>query len=377
VRLNSGFELGQAPLLRACHFVNEPGGPNFLLLVIHHLVIDVESWRILLAELETLLARRGDVRQSRLETSGSSVSRWANTLQALAGSADLDSDKAYWAGTLLGRPTRVPTDGARSTRSNRERDTVTRSFTIDTDRMAGLQASSREALRASLYEVIVSAVARAVAGWTGAERVVFDVEGHGREPLAGGEAAATIGWLTSMFPLVFDAEESAWSDAIAALRHVKEHIRSLPRKGVTFGILRHLAPTGDRAVGIAAYDGADVLFNYLGDENIGSEKGAILSLVDTRCGMARSPECERAYLVEINAYQSLGALVFDVSYSEELFTTETIEAFGERLLLAMRELADAAVDRDTNATVAADFPLADLSADDLDSIASQLNKLEE
>ena len=73
----------------------------------------------------------------------------------------------------------------------------------------------------------------------------------------------------------------------------------------------------------------------------------------------------------------MGALVFDVSYSTELFTPETVDAFGKQLLLAIREIADTAGEQDQNATIAADFPLADLSTDELDSIASQPGALAE
>jgi amino acid adenylation domain-containing protein/non-ribosomal peptide synthase protein (TIGR01720 family) len=377
-RLNSGFELGRAPLLRACHFADAPGKPNFLLLVIHHLLVDVESWRILMADLEALLKRQGYSEQAALQTSGTSVSRWGKTLQALANSSDLDADSSYWTRILQGGVTRIPTDGDRSVALNRERDTVIRSFTIDAVRTADLQQTAREALRASFYQVIVSTVARMIAGWTGAGRVVFDTEGHGREPVVGGDGGPTaVGWLTSVFPLVFDTDKATWDDAFAALRLVKEKVSAIPRKGVTLGILRYLVSANDDNAVIHAYEGADVLFNYLGDVGIEKNGDAILSLTDTHCGQPRSPECERAFLLEINAYLTGGELIFEFSYSKELFATETIDALGQQLVIAMQEIADAARDPDKDAIVASDFPLADLSAADLASIASQLDELEE
>jgi hypothetical protein len=66
-----------------------------------------------------------------------------------------------------------------------------------------------------------------------------------------------------------------------------------------------------------------------------------------------------------------------VSYSEAIFAADTIDALGQKLLLAMSDIVDAACSRDTNATVAADFPLAGLGAQDLDSVASQLAALDD
>lgn len=375
-RLNSNFELARAPLLRACHFTAEAGRPHHLLLVIHHLVIDVESWRIIIADLETLL-RQGSERGSlKLSEPVPSVLRWAKQLQKQANSAELDADRVYWATLLADGVPELPTDGDRSVASNRERDTMVRSFAVDRKCLESLSVSARESLRASMFQIVLSSVARAIACWAPMKRVVFDTEGHGREPLfPGGDVSAAVGWLTSVFPLVFDVDESTWSDAVAALRTVKERIGNNPRNGISFGMLRDLASAEDDD--IDAYSGADLLFNYLGGVEMSSEEDSILALTDMRCGPARSPDCERAYPVEINAYLARGELIFDVAFSKEMFANETIDRLGHELVHAVAELADSASRGSSNATVGADFPLADLSAEDFASVAGQLDALDE
>lgn len=375
-QLNSSFDLSQAPLLKACHFIAEEGCPNHLLLVIHHLVCDVESWRIIIGELEALLEQEMEGRAPDQGYTGTSLPHWAKQLHDLAASAELDADRSYWNQALQGGATRLPIDDDVRHASNRERDTLVHSFKVERRNTDVLVSAARGKLRASVYQQLLSALARSIAGWTGAGRVVFDTEGHGREPLVpGSDVSATVGWLTTVFPIALDADPSTWSDAIASLRRVKEGFGRIPRKGISFGILRDLATSGAGET-IDVYDGAELLFNYLGDIEVSSEPGSILRLIDSRFGPGRSPDCERPYLLEINAYIAGGELVFDIAFSSRMFTEETIGGLGRRLVSAIDELSVAASGSNSNATIAEDFPLANLTAGDLESVADQLDALD-
>ena len=42
-------------------------------------------------------------------------------------------------------------------------------------------------------------------GWTGRQRVLVDLEGHGREEIFPGvDLSRTVGWFTTMFPVALD-----------------------------------------------------------------------------------------------------------------------------------------------------------------------------
>ena len=106
-----------------------------------------------------------------------------------------------------------------------------------------------------INDVLLSALGRVLGGWVGDERVVVDLEGHGREDLFGDvDLSRTVGWFTSMFPVALSAA-GGWADV---LKSVKEGLRSVPRRGIGFGALRHL---GDGVPGTVE---PQVSFNYLG-----------------------------------------------------------------------------------------------------------------
>lgn len=88
----------------------------------------------------------------------------------------------------------------------------------------------------------------------------MQLEGHGREELGGElDLSRTVGWFTSLYPVhLHPAVEPG-----AAIKSVKEQLRSIPDRGIGYGLLRYLA---DPACGevLARSPQPRITFNYLG-----------------------------------------------------------------------------------------------------------------
>jgi len=95
---------------------------------------------------------------------------------------------------------------------------------------------------------------------TGSDAVRFSTwRGHGREPLSRGRPDAN-GWVVhSIFPVRIEVGSR---EAGEALKSVKEQLRRIPNRGITYGLLRYQSsdPSGDRA--LEASSSARVGFNY-------------------------------------------------------------------------------------------------------------------
>ncbi|NOJ99833.1 hypothetical protein HMI51_44075, partial [Corallococcus coralloides] len=95
---------------------------------------------------------------------------------------------------------------------------------------------------------------------SGQERMLVDIEGHGREDLDPAvDLSRTVGWFTSLYPVALDAR-GPLRDAV---RRVKEALRAVPRRGVGYGALRHFGTPAQREA-LQALPRAQVVFNYLG-----------------------------------------------------------------------------------------------------------------
>ena len=66
-----------------------------------------------------------------------------------------------------------------------------------------------------INEVLLTGLVLAFNGWSGAERLLIDLEGHGREEvLAGVDVTRTVGWFTSFYPVCLEGgSERSWGGA--------------------------------------------------------------------------------------------------------------------------------------------------------------------
>ena len=91
-----------------------------------------------------------------------------------------------------------------------------------------------------LEELLVSALAMAVAGESGGEAAAVEVCRHGRDDLTGGPGfAGTVGWLNSVAPYVLRVPGTG---ARAALRAQIAEVRTMEQ---TWGALRYLHDDGE------------------------------------------------------------------------------------------------------------------------------------
>ncbi|GAB2734824.1 non-ribosomal peptide synthetase [Amycolatopsis magusensis] len=236
-------ELVRLALIRA-----GAGEPDRLVVVVHHLVMDGVSWRVLLPDLHA--ACTGGT----LEPVGTSWRRHALLLAEEGETGARRGELDHWRDTFddfrLGAR---PLDKAVDTAATAERSTTIASPEVTEAVLTTLPA----AYRAGVDEVLLTALVLALRSWRETGSVTVTVEGHGREQ-AGTDLARTVGWFTSEYPLRLPAA----GDPAALLRAVKEAKRAVPGGGTGYGVLRHLDPLTREEFG--ATPPPDVLLNYLG-----------------------------------------------------------------------------------------------------------------
>ncbi|MCX4970736.1 amino acid adenylation domain-containing protein [Streptomyces sp. NBC_00654] len=251
-------------MIRAVWVDAGPGRLGRLVVVAHHLLADVVSWRVLLPDLQVACAAVAAGREPALDPVDVSYRRWARTLadQAAIRTAELET----WTAILDGAQSRPGEfDPTRDTMSTAGR----RSWRLPRDKAGVLVAKATSAFHCGVHEVLLATLAGAVARWRGDTAVVVDVEGHGRQPIGDLDLSRTVGWFTDIHPLRLDvagidtAEAVSGGDAAGRLlKSVKENVRAVPDGGLGYGMLRYLnAETGPA---LAALPKPEIGFNYLG-----------------------------------------------------------------------------------------------------------------
>jgi amino acid adenylation domain-containing protein/non-ribosomal peptide synthase protein (TIGR01720 family) len=362
-RLQASLDPARGPLLRAASFDLGEGEPWRLLLVLHHLVVDGVSWRILLADLETACRQLAAGEEIVLLPKTTSLKHWAERLVEHAGSAALAAEIPFWRQTLLAGTDRLPVDLPHGRNTVASASTV--SVHLDAEETRALLRDVPPVYRTEINDVLLAALARAFAGWTGRTALTLDLEGHGREEILGGiDLSRTVGWFTAIFPLRLDLGAAA--DPGAELLATKERLRSVPNRGIGYGLLRYVAPE-ESARSLLDLAEPEVGFNYLGQLDPSLPGSSPWAPAAESAGPMASPRGMRAHLLEVNASIASGQLRIHLSYSRELHHPETIERLAQGYVAALRRLIAHCQSPTAGGVTEADFPLSHLAADELES----------
>ncbi len=333
-----------------------PDGSRQLLLVIHHLVVDMVSWSIILDDLRHVLSKLASGRPPTLPPKTTPYQYWAQRLADYAGSAAAPVDAGYWLADNAPPP--LPVDHSIGLNSAESARTVT----VECDEVVTAALLSGAVPRwhgASPMEVMVAALTMAVTGWTRAGAVRIDLESHGRDDVFDEvDLSRTVGWFTNVYPV--------WLRPAAGLgetiRAVREELRRTPKHGLAYGAARYLAPDERLRTRLAA-GSADIVFNYLGGGEFAGSGSDARPIHFGRSG-------SRSHLLSIVGRVDRGRLRFDWEYSANRHQASTVQDVSSAFVRHVREFVDDCVRLDAAGHAPpAHYPLADLTQSQLDQLA--------
>ncbi|MET0401440.1 MAG: amino acid adenylation domain-containing protein, partial [Cystobacter sp.] len=320
--LQRSLRLSSGRLLAAALFQHD--AEDRLLLVVHHLVVDGVSWRILLEDFASGHDARVQGRAPRWPAKTAAFTRWSSHVAGLVHTPLWTAERDYWreVARAVESSTRLPREGRVESATVAEGSLVT--VSLPREEVEGLETYAARAYRANAGELLLTAFVEAVGEWTGGASLAVQVEGHGREPLEGGpEVGRTVGWFTALFPVVFDM--GGGEDLLRRVERTRDRLRGVPHGGVGYRALRHLAPEGS---GLQCEP--ELTFNYLGSfEREFSSPVFTATLEGT--GPMLSPSAPRAPGIELDAILAEGRLTLSLGYHPREFREETIQALGGRI----------------------------------------------
>ncbi|MFI5177455.1 MAG: amino acid adenylation domain-containing protein, partial [Vicinamibacterales bacterium] len=371
-QLQGALDLSTGPIARFALFDLGPRRPARLLIVIHHLAVDGVSWRVLIDDLERACRQLSEGGSVDLPAKTTSVRQWAETLVRYARSKEARDEASYWLADPGREVSPLPVDRPDGLAYNTSGWTRSVELSLSVRETKALLQQAPKAYGCDVTDVLLTAAAQAIGRWAGSDAVLFELEGHGREPIADAlDLSRTVGWFTTAFPVSLDTGlELEPGDA---LRAVKEQIRAIPRKGIGYGVLRYLAGDADFGARLAARPQPQVAFNYLGRLESASH-GNLLSPVEGRIGRASSPSNARAHLLEINALVTRGRLRVEWRYGERIHEAQTIEAVAGEFLETVRRLVAHCASRRVRAYTPSDFPLAHVGQRALDVLQAHYGR---
>jgi amino acid adenylation domain-containing protein/non-ribosomal peptide synthase protein (TIGR01720 family) len=324
----TGLDITEGPLLRAMLIDLGSGRAPRLFLTAHHLVVDGVSWRVLLDDLRIAYGQLSTGKEADLGPRSTSFAQWARRLGEFTAAGGFDDEAGHWRTATANAAPVVDPGTVGDVRTVQER----------------LSAEDTEALlrrvpgvyRARIDEILLAALGRALTAWTGRERTLIDLEGHGREDLFEGvDLSRTVGWFTAAHPVALAV--AAGAPMPVAVRTVKRQLRAVPRRGIGYGALRHLS--ADRRDGpplepVQALAG----FNYLGQWGSGSTGNELVTGHLPHGGREHDPAERRVYPLDIVGSVEDGRMEFGCTYPTGQYTEESVAGLLTGMLDGLREL---------------------------------------
>ncbi|GHF94804.1 MULTISPECIES: non-ribosomal peptide synthetase [Amycolatopsis] len=352
------------PLLRAVLLRTGAHRTDRLLLTAHHLVVDGISWRILLEDLQRGYAAARDGRAVDLGPKTTSFRDWSRRLTEFTEAGGFDEDQAFWRAAETGAAA-LPADG---TGANDVGSTRRHRVRLDAATTAALLRDVPDSYATEINDVLLTALAPVLAGWTGRDEVLLGLEGHGREELFDDvDLSRTVGWFTTYFPVLLDT--GAQGDWGGLLKAVKEQLRAIPHRGLSHGALRYLRP--EAAIGDAR---PEIGFNYLGQFGSGGGDGGIFERV-SGIELHEDPAATRVHALEVVGSVTGGRLEFSWFSSAGRHHDSTVERLAAEFAANLAELVRHCAG--AGGRTPSDFPLARLDQQAVDRLVGDGSGIED
>ncbi|MBL4674399.1 MAG: amino acid adenylation domain-containing protein [Arenicella sp.] len=386
-RLSFEAENGIGQLFKLVHFLGDESRPDRILLVAHHLLVDGISWRVLSEDLlisyqhaltiqglnvdEQSATQRPDFVSKTL-----SFQSWSKAVKGASEQTDsiwqLES-RQYW-GEMSKQlnndhPLIMPSN---SQASLAEVSTI--SVNLDLAHTQALIQAAPKAYKTRINDLLLSALSLAVAKQLGDQALYLELEGHGREELAGSlegvDVSRTVGWFTSRFPILLQADASETCELGDLIRSTKEQLRAIPSNGLAYGVLTRL---GD----LTPLAKPTISFNYLGqiDDTQEALSQAFEAIPDAGKIIERHPDNRVTHGLSINAIVVNSELRISFQSASKLLNLKElnfdINQLSNDYLAALEQVVDHCGGAALGFTPS-DFPLANVSQNQLDTLTCKV-----
>jgi len=353
-QVQASLDLARGPIARFVFFPFGAGEPGRLLIAIHHLAVDGVSWRVLLEDLRSIGDRLLRGEPVALPPKTSSLAAWAVRLRDHAAPLE-PAELPYWQAAVSAAAPRLPREAIIAGGANTAGSARQVLVSVEPEETRALLQELPARYGVQINEVLLTALARGLARWTGAPDVLVDLEGHGREPLFDDlDMSRTVGWFTTHFPLLLTAGEDRPAGEV--LRSVKDRLRRIPGRGIGYGLLRYLGSSG----ALRGLPEPEVKFNYLGQLDGTVTRAGLFAPAREGVGPDRAPAGHRSHLLDVNGSVIGGRLHLNWTYSANLHRRESIQELAEAVAGELRALAALRPEREEEGYSPADFPLARL-----------------
>ncbi|AVF26547.1 non-ribosomal peptide synthase/polyketide synthase [Paenibacillus larvae] len=363
-QIQNSMDVSKGPLMKLGLFRCADG--DHLLIVIHHLVVDGVSWRILLEDFAGGYEQAENGETVQFPPKTDSFRFWSEQLSIYAADTETkwEQELEYWTDISNIELKPLPKDYDCNVSLLKDSEEITIHLTAEETEQ--LLKHANRAYNTEINDLLLTSLGLAVYQWTGMEEIMVNLEGHGREPVIPDmDISRTVGWFTSQYPVVLKIEKG--KELAQHIKTVKEGLRRIPHKGMNYGIIRYLSGHRD-AVCLNATP--EISFNYLGQFDQVLQHSA-LQVSSYSTGLSMNKNQARQSVFDFNGMIAGGRLSLTLSYSGRQYRRETMEQFTGILRASLQEVTGHCASQEHVSLTPSDILLKDITIEELEQLLEQ------
>ena len=364
-KIQASIHLKTGPLMKIVLFKLSDG--DRLLIVIHHLIIDGISWRILSNDIAITYNQFVSEKPLSLPSKSCSFKHWSEQIENYSNCKEFLQEKDYWKRLESTCVHSLPTDYD-VIEPGLFRNYQTIRFKLSKEDTEALLTKVNQAYNTEMNDILLTALACCMKSWHGENRTLIALEGHGREDILDLDISRTVGWFTSMFPVILERTNS--NDIGYQIKHTKEMLRTIPNKGIGYGILKYITSPENKQ-NIVFRLKPEISFNYLGEFDNNNDNSLFI-LAKESSGNPISLDTALIHNIEINGEIIDRQLQLSVSYNHKVYKYETIQKICDSFNKELIEIISHCIHVDDTEITPHDIDFDGFDLDELDEFLDDL-----
>ncbi|KZT23181.1 acetyl-CoA synthetase-like protein [Neolentinus lepideus HHB14362 ss-1] len=336
---------------------------QYLFVAVHHLIVDIVSFNVLLEDLErALLMMKLEPKTTPFGAWTRHLSRFADTYNPQEWTRFLSNDAD---GSVFTKSQGLSTGRRKTIKS-----------VLPMQLCEGLNALN-VAYDCNTQDVVLTALTLAFHELTSLGPFGICVESHGRSVFAEDmDISRTVGWFTSTYPVILDLRSMRCTED--ALRAVRDQLRSVPDQGTSYEMLKYCTSRTDASL-IKRRSLPHIEFNYFGQA--ASVKSELLEPIDLPLDVDLDVDNVDFGIVCSVYLEEHGGMVIEFYFDPGLYDETILARFGQEwtsrmeIILTSSSLpphlpvvATGAVDKGTFDEIDAELSAAGLMPSDIEDL---------
>ena len=346
------LDIEKGPLCRIVLFSGET--QQYLLIVMHHLIVDNVSWRILINDFYGVLV--GKKGKSGVWNKTASYLEWIRDIDKYVNSVFEPTDITGVNDKFMGNTQKTCMSG--------QMHMIKKS--LDEKSTAHLISDIHQRYHTKVQDILIAAFVCATKKCSEENTISIQMESYGREnDYSKLNVSETIGWFTSIYPVEIAIAGDDYGKQIV---EVKDRMNQVQNHGIGYNAYYYGKKANNRT-----QDNCFVSFNFLGtfEDDLQNE----LFKASEYSSGNEVTDCYIRCSLDINAEVKNGCLEVRMDYGNDLYSKDQMQVLIDNFFVEIVEIINHCMSSQESFTTSSDYSVEGLDANSMDDIFASLQGL--